>query len=157
MSGPASNFIIPVAGVLLAALALGACGVFFVGRHNALVVLRNRYKNAFAQLDALLDRHLDLLPDTPDLRRFSVAAQRAAANPGDPDSMGALSAAVAGLGETRGEEGLPEAIAVAFCAYNDAVADYNMRRRALFSFPVALVSGFGPSSPLAAPQQVFQS
>ena len=37
--------------------------VFAVGLFNTLVTLRNRYKNAFAQIDVQLKRRYDLIPN----------------------------------------------------------------------------------------------
>ena len=36
---------------------------FFVGNYNKLVTLRNRFKNAFAQIDVQLKRRYDLIPN----------------------------------------------------------------------------------------------
>ena len=38
--------------------------VFLVGIYNRLVTLRNRFKNAFAQIDVQLKRRYDLIPRT---------------------------------------------------------------------------------------------
>lgn len=45
-------------------LAIVACIVFYgVGIYNHLVALRNRYRNAFAQIDVQLQRRHDLIPN----------------------------------------------------------------------------------------------
>jgi LemA protein len=45
--------------VLLAFVVL----IFVVGAYNGLVTLRNRYKNAFSQIDVQLKRRYDLIPN----------------------------------------------------------------------------------------------
>ena len=57
----------PVLIVLLVLLALALIVVMWaVGIYNNLVTLRNRFKNAFAQIDVQLKRRFDLLPiDAP--------------------------------------------------------------------------------------------
>lgn len=80
--------------------------------YNGLVALRNRFKNAFAQIDVQLKRRNDLIPNLVEtakgymkheretleavIQARNLAAQageKAAANPGDTSAMGALSGA----------------------------------------------------------------
>ncbi len=77
-----------------------------VGIYNKLVVLRNRFKNAFAQIDVQLKRRYDLIPNLVETAKgylsherqtleaviaarnqASAANQKAAANPGNPAAM----------------------------------------------------------------------
>ncbi len=86
--------------------------VFVVGIYNRLVTLRNRYKNAFAQIDVQLKRRNDLIPNLVETakgymkheretleaviqaRNQAVAAgQRAANDPGNADAMNQLNGA----------------------------------------------------------------
>jgi len=92
-----------------------------VAIYNRLVALRNRFKNAFAQIDVQLKRRYDLIPNLVEsvkgylqhergtleavvqARGSAVdAAQRAAAAPGDPAAMRGLSQAEGVLGGALG-------------------------------------------------------
>lgn len=101
-------------GVVFGVLIVGAIIVLViaVGIYNKLVTLRNRYKNAFAQIDVQLKRRHDLIPNLVETAKKAVdteveafenlarartgamsARSAAAANPGDPAAMGALAGA----------------------------------------------------------------
>jgi len=86
--------------------------LMFIGIYNSLVGLRNRFKNAFAQIDVQLKRRYDLIPNLVETakgymshekdtlqavieaRNTALAAAKAAgANPGDPGAMNALGSA----------------------------------------------------------------
>ena len=101
--------------IVLAAIAVLAL-VFVVGQYNALVVLRNRFKNAFSQIDVQLKRRHDLIPNLVETAKAYMqhesktleavtlarnlaqsAGGRAAANPGDPSAMRELAGAEEGL------------------------------------------------------------
>jgi LemA protein len=98
-----------------------AVAVFAIAIYNRLVVLRNRFKNAFAQIDVQLKRRYDLIPNLVEsvkgylqhergtleavvqARGNAVsAAQRAAAAPGDPGAMQGLAQAEGALGGALG-------------------------------------------------------
>jgi len=89
--------------------------------YNTLITLRNRYKNAYSQIDVQLKRRYDLIPNLVETakgylkheretleavinaRNQAISAnQKAAANPGDPGAMqgitGAETALTASLG-----------------------------------------------------------
>lgn len=103
--------------ILLVLVVIVVLVAFFViGEYNGLVTLRNRYKNAYAQIDVQLKRRYDLIPNLVETaKRYmehekdtleavvqarnaaSNAGQQAAANPGDPSTMKPLMAAEAGL------------------------------------------------------------
>jgi LemA protein len=93
-----------IVGVVLVLLIL-----FIAATYNALVVARNNYKNAYAQIDVQLKRRYDLIPNLVEAvkgymaherdtleaviqarNQAITAGQRAAANPGDPEAMTAL-------------------------------------------------------------------
>ena len=102
--------------VVVIAAALWAIVVY-----NGLVVLRNRFKNAFAQIDVQLRRRYDLIPNLVEsvkgylqherqtleavtqARGNAVnAAQRAVAAPGEPAAMQSLAQAEGVLGGALG-------------------------------------------------------
>ena len=105
--------------VVLGALVLVAIivAVSVMGIYNKLVTMRNRYKNAYAQIDVQLKRRYDLIPNLVETakgymkhesttleevtkaRNIAYAAsQTAASNPGDAGAVKNLAAAEAGLG-----------------------------------------------------------
>jgi LemA protein len=94
-------------------------GGFVVGVYNKLVTMRNRYKNAYAQIDVQLKRRYDLIPNLVETAKGYMAHERgtleavtaarniayaaskiAAANPGDSSAIKNLSSAETGLGGT---------------------------------------------------------
>ena len=105
-------------GLLVLAVALIA---WFAAIYNALVNLRNRFKNAFAQIDVQLKRRHDLIPNLVETAKGYLAHERetleaviaarnsaegartrAADNPGDADAMQGLARAEAGLSGVLG-------------------------------------------------------
>ena len=95
--------------------------LFVMGAYNKLVTLRNRFKNAFAQIDVQLKRRYDLIPNLVETAKgylkhergtleavivarnaASSASTRAAASPGDPAAMRELAGAEANLGGVLG-------------------------------------------------------
>ena len=118
-----------VAGVILFAISI----------YNRLVAGRNRFKNAFAQIDVQLTRRHDLIPNLVETAKGYIKHERetleaviqarnaavsglkaAAADPSDPESMRRLSEA---------EQGLSGALGRLFAlseAYPDLKANENM-------------------------------
>jgi len=105
--------------VILAVIVVLA--LFVAGMYNRLVTLRNRYKNAFAQIDVQLKRRHDLIPNLVETAKGYLAHERgtleevvaarnravqarekAAGNPGEPGAMHDLSQAEGTLTGTLG-------------------------------------------------------
>ena len=113
--------------------------VFLIGQYNGLVKLRNRYRNAFAQIEVQLKRRYDLIPNLVETAKGFMSheretleaviaarniAQAACSNAskaqGDGATVGALAAAETGLGNAMGGFwGLSE-------AYPDLKSNQNM-------------------------------
>ena len=123
--------------ILIAVIAVAA--LLAIATYNALVVLRNRFKNAFAQIDVQLKRRYDLIPNLVETVKGYLqherqtleavvqargnavsAAGRAAAAPGDPAAMQGLSQAEGVLGGALGR------LLAVFEAYPDLKANQNV-------------------------------
>ena len=65
------------AGVLIGLGVLVLLGLMFgVGIYNSLVTLRNRYKNAFSQIDVQLKRRYDLIPNLIEVAKGYMSHER---------------------------------------------------------------------------------
>ncbi len=123
---------------VIAALVI-IIGLWAVGIYNSLVTLRNRFKNAFAQIDVQLKRRYDLIPNLVETAKgylkheretleavikarniAASAAQAAAANPADSNAMRGLAAAETGLA------GALSRLMVVSEAYPELKANQNM-------------------------------
>ena len=125
------------AWIILASLV--AVAVWAITIYNGLVAFRNRFKNAFAQIDVQLKRRYDLIPNLVETAKGYIkheretleavikarnqaigAAQAASANPGNPAAMQALQQAE---GSLTGVLGRMFALAE---SYPDLKANQNM-------------------------------
>ena len=107
--------------VIVIAVPVFVVLMWIVGTYNRLVALRNRFKNAFAQIDVQLKRRYDLIPNLVETAKgyikhergtleavvaarnaASAANVRAAQNPGDAAAMKELSGAETALTGTLG-------------------------------------------------------
>src|SRR5690348_18146335 len=112
MSGLGLGLMILLGGLIILFFVV----MFVVSAYNRLVSLRNRYKNAYAQIDVQLKRRYDLIPNLVETakgyikheretlenvikaRNSAVAAAHAAgANPGNPAAMQQLGQAEGAL------------------------------------------------------------
>ena len=112
---------------------------FAIAMYNRLVALRNRYKNAFSQIDVQLKRRYDLIPNLVEAAKGYLqhergtleavvaargaavsASQRAAGAPGDPAAMQGLAQAEGALGGALGR------LMAVFEAYPDLKANQNI-------------------------------
>jgi LemA protein len=112
---------------------------WIIAIYNSLVTLRNRFKNAFAQIDVQLKRRYDLIPNLIEVAKgymahesktleaviaarsgAQAATEKAAANPADAQAMQQMATAEAGL---SGALGRLFALAE---AYPDLKANQNM-------------------------------
>ncbi len=126
-----------VLGVLFVIVVV--LGLWVTGIYNSLVALRNRFKNAYAQIDVQLKRRYDLIPNLVETAKgymkhesstleavikarniAAAAAQTAAANPADGNAMKGLLSAEAGLG------GALSRLMVVSEQYPDLKANQNM-------------------------------
>lgn len=133
--------IIVVLGVILGGICLVLLMLLFwaVGVYNGLIQLRNRYKNAFAQIDVQLKRRYDLIPNLVETakgylkheretleavvqaRNIAASAGAAAAQqPGDETAMKNLSGAEGQLNNALSR------LMVVCEAYPDLKANQNM-------------------------------
>jgi LemA protein len=95
--------------------------IFAIGAYNSLVTLRNRYKNAYSQIDVQLKRRYDLIPNLVETAKAYLSHERgtleaviaarnaaatantkAAQNPGDATAMKELSSAESALSGAMG-------------------------------------------------------
>ena len=106
--------------VVFVGLAVFAA-MIIAGMYNKLVALRNRFKNAWAQIDVQLKRRYDLIPNLVETTKgylkhergtleaviaarnsAASANTRVTANPGDPEAMKSLSSAEGSLSGALG-------------------------------------------------------
>lgn len=128
---------------MVALIVVGTVGLlalmYLVSLYNNLITLRNRFKNAFAQIDVQLKRRYDLIPNLVEVAKGYMkheretleavisarnsalsAGQAAAANPGSGEAIKNLSTAETALAGTMTKFlGLAE-------AYPDLKANQNM-------------------------------
>jgi LemA protein len=131
----------PVILIFVVIVLVGVLGLigFVIGGYNKLVTLRNRFKNAYAQIDVQLKRRYDLIPNLVETAKGYIkheretleavtqarniayaAAKAAAANPGDASAMKTLGSAETGLGGTLSR------LMMVSEAYPDLKANQNM-------------------------------
>jgi LemA protein len=118
-----------------------ALGMFVMSMYNRLVSLRNRFKNAFAQIDVQLKRRYELIPNLVETAKAymkheretleAVIAARNAAMSAEQKVAGDPSDAAAMQGLIGAERGLASAMTRFFAlseSYPELKADANMRQ-----------------------------
>jgi LemA protein len=173
---------------VIAVIVLIAIG-YPVSIYNRLVLLRNRFQNAYSQIDVQLKRRYDLIPNLVETAKGYMAHERqtleaviaarnqaatantqAAASPGDPAAIRAVSGAETALTGALGKlfavvEAYPNLKAneqmnqlteeltstenrVSFSrqAYNDSVMVYNTARQTFPNILLADILGFREAS-----------
>ncbi len=128
-----------IIGIVVVAVVILLLVLIVIGIYNKLVMLRNRYRNAFSQIDVQLKRRYDLIPNLVEVAKgyikheretleaviaarntAAAAGQQAAQKPGDPAAMSALAGAE---GQLVGALGRLFAVVE---AYPDLKANQNM-------------------------------
>jgi len=123
------------------AVAIIAFAMFAVGTYNELVALKNRYQNAFSQIEVQLKRRYDLIPNLVETVKGYMSHERetleaviqarsqaigglekAARQPGDPSAMKELAGAESALSGALGR------IMVLSESYPDLKANQNMKQ-----------------------------
>src|SRR5574344_440335 len=126
-------------GILIGILVIAVAWI--IGLYNGLVVLKNRFKNAFAQIDVQLKRRYDLIPNLVETAKGYLAHERetltavteartvaasaaraAAAVPGDLAASAAFAKAETGLA------GMLSRLMAVVEQYPDLKADQQMAR-----------------------------
>jgi LemA protein len=127
--------------LIILLVILAAIAFFVVSMYNRLVSLRNRFKNAFAQIDVQLKRRYDLIPNIIETAKAymrheretleGVIAARNAASQAEQKVAGDPTNVVAMQQLAGAERGLAGAMTRFFAlseAYPDLKADANMRQ-----------------------------
>jgi LemA protein len=130
----------PMTWIVIGAIVL-VFGATLMGVYNKLIALKNRYQNAFAQIEVQLKRRYDLIPNLVETVKGYMAheretleaviharnqavsgLQKAASDPGDPNAIKNLASAEGVLGGALGRlMALSE-------AYPDLKASENMKQ-----------------------------
>lgn len=125
--------------VIIILLLAASLAIYSIAVYNKLVALKNRFQNAFAQIEVQLKRRYDLIPNLVETARAYMSHERetleaviqarnaamnglgaAASNPGDATAMRAL------IGQEGALAGALGRLNVVMEAYPDLKANQNM-------------------------------
>ena len=136
-SPPIMTTALIVLGIIAVVIVL--LGLWVVGIYNGLVTLRNRFKNAFAQIDVQLKRRYDLIPNLVEtakgylkheretleavIKARNIAASAAEAVASNPANGGAVKSL---MGAEAGLAGALSRLMVVAEQYPDLKANQNM-------------------------------
>jgi len=140
MHGSRIVLIVIIIAVVVALVALGLIG-YVISVYNTLVKLKNRFENAFSQIEVQLKRRHDLIPNLVETARGYMAHEREtleAVIAARQQAVGALDSAAGSAGDATamqalasGESALTGAVGRLFAvmeAYPDLKANENMKQ-----------------------------
>ena len=112
-------------GVLIVVIVLVAVAAWLITIYNRLILLKNRFQNAFAQIDVQLKRRHDLIPNLVETAKGYLKHERETMQ----EVIEARNAAVKGLSELKGSLNNPDlmqAFATAEQNLQSALGRFNM-------------------------------
>ena len=91
-------------GILIVVIVLVAVVAWLITIYNRLILLKNRFQNAFAQIDVQLKRRHDLIPNLVETAKGYLKHERETMQ----EVIEARNAAVKGLSELKGSLNNPD-------------------------------------------------
>lgn len=93
-------------GILIVVIVLVAVAAWLITIYNRLILLKNRFQNAFAQIDVQLKRRHDLIPNLVETAKGYLKHERETMQ----EVIEARNAAVKGLSELKGSLNNPDLV-----------------------------------------------
>ena len=97
--------------------------LWVIGLYNGLVVLRNRYKNAYAQIDVQLKRRYDLIPNLVETAKGYLKHER--------ETLEAVIAITGSKNATAATVSHADFLRAASCCARKSISELHLRSRAL--------------------------